>query len=281
MSLRFSSLILIALVMLFSMGRAYAFVLLGPHESRLVPSNGRDVYFHLTPESPSFVDKSSFNDGIYAENTDAEVFAFLVQSAMRYWNEIPNLAVQLHIDEVRDGKIDPLDKKFSIGVSSISEVASGLAYPQTDEADPKTINDCDIEVSTDVVSIPAFIYVMTHELGHCLGLGHNHNDPSAIMGYWTPRGVLTLGLDDVAGALYLYPSSDAGTTRHFAPCGSVSSRILYHKKTDASERFSALASTPSAIEWMGTCLMALPALSWLAMRIRSLSCRRRLRRFGR
>ncbi|NBW82883.1 hypothetical protein EBR21_14125 [bacterium] len=200
---------------------ATAYVYLAPQKPRLIPPEGQTQNFYLTPDAPVFADKDSFEDGLYANDTDDAVFESLVQRSMSYWNSIPGLSIQLKVAKERKGAIDAEDNQFSIGIAKISTVASGLAFPVTDEKEPGRLRDCDIQVGTDISSIPSFVFVMVHELGHCLGLGHNHSDPGAIMGYWQPRDEIALGLDDMAGVLSLYPPVAGQRTQTFAPCGSV------------------------------------------------------------
>lgn len=58
-------------------------------------------------------------------------------------------------------------------------------------------------------------------LGHFVGLGHYHSDPSAMMGYWQLVNVIALGSDDIAGVLSLYPPSGSEHLKTLAPCRSV------------------------------------------------------------
>ncbi|MFZ9519526.1 MAG: matrixin family metalloprotease [Silvanigrellaceae bacterium] len=200
---------------------ASAYVYLAPQKPRLDPAEERTQYFYLTSDAPVFADKDSFEEGIYANDTDDAVFESLVQRSMSYWNDIPGLSIQLKVAKERKGIIDSEDNLFSIGIAKITTVASGLAFPVVDEKNTSRLRDCDIQVGTDISSIPSFVFVMVHELGHCLGLGHNHSDPGAIMGYWQPRDDIALGLDDMAGVLSLYPPVAGEKTRTFAPCGSI------------------------------------------------------------
>jgi hypothetical protein len=215
---------------------ATAYVYLAPQKPRMIPSEDRTHYFYLTSDAPVFADKDSFEDGLYANDSDDAVFESLVERSMSYWNEIPGLAIQLKVAKERKGAIDADDNLFSIGIAKITTVASGLAFPVTDEKEPSRLRDCDIQVGTDISSIPSFVFVMVHELGHCLGLGHNHSDPGAIMGYWQPRDEIALGLDDMAGVLSLYPPVAGERTRSFAPCGSVAH--LYARHVDRQKRTS-------------------------------------------
>ncbi len=253
--------------------QADAFVFLGPAKPRLKPADGHTQVFHLTPVAPSFIDKETFEDGFYSERSDGEIFALLVERSMLAWNEIPELGIQLGIAEVNEGKIDPEDNLFSIGVGKISTVASGLAFPVTDEKDPSTLRDCDIQVGTDIDSIPSFIFVMIHELGHCLGLGHNHSDPLAIMGYWQPRKEVALGFDDIAGVLSLYPPKVGEQTNSFAPCGSLV-HIRFRQKYERPNKNHPQYFRKEEMNWGGLLMLfAGPALFWLASLLRPLSSR--------
>ncbi len=268
----------IVLLATLALPSASAFVFLSSHKPRLKPEDGRFVYFQLTPEAPRFIDKDSFEDGVYADSTDAQTFALLVERAMSVWNEIPGLGIQLKIAEETSGKIDETDNRFSIGIGKINTVASGLAYPVSDEADPSRIRDCDIQVGEDITSIPVFIFVMIHELGHCLGLGHNHSDPSAIMGYWQPRGVIQLGLDDMAGVLSLYPARSGERTNNFAPCGSVAFRSPKPSGIDGHLKGSPEAPLKGDSTRVLFVMGLVPVVFWGAMTLKPWSSRRRPRR---
>lgn len=267
--------------LLLNFQRADAFVFLGPAKPRLMPDDGQTQVFHLTPVAPSFIDKDTFEDGFYSEQSDSEIFALLVERSMRVWNEIPDLGIQLGIADEYEGKIDPEDNLFSIGVGKISTVASGLAFPVSDKKDPSTLRDCDVQVSTDIDSIPSFIFVMIHELGHCLGLGHNHSDPLAIMGYWQPRKEVALGFDDIAGALSLYPPKIGEQTNSFAPCGSLVhtqfKRGNEWPKTNHPQYFLKEEMNRGVLIMLFTA----PALLWLACLLRPLSSRRLRPKSGR
>lgn len=214
--------LLIFIFLLFNSSEAFSFVYLSPSKPHLFPADGRTQIFYLTPETPIFQDKNTFEGGTYANDSDGDVFVLLVQRAMNFWNQIPGLAIELKVANERRGVIEPQDNVFSVGPAQINATASGLAYPIIDEQNTNRIRDCDIQVATGVDSIPAFLFVLVHEFGHCLGLGHNHSDPNAIMGYWQPKKNISLGLDDVAGVLSLYPPVAGEKTQTFAPCGSLS-----------------------------------------------------------
>ncbi len=260
--------------LIFFSGQADGYVYLAPQRPRIIPQDGRTQLFYLTSQAPVFPDKETFEGGFYSEFSDDQTFAMLVDRAMNYWNEIPGLSVQLAVGEERNGVIDSDDNVFSVGIGKIDSVASGLAFPSVDEKNPARLRDCDIQVGTDVESIPSFIFVMVHEFGHCLGLGHNHSDPHAIMSYWQPRSVVALSLDDIAGALSLYPSDAGGKLNTFAPCGSLGAMSV---EEASGRKGGSAAHRQKAANKIQMALVALPLLWALLRALTSWSFRRRQR----
>lgn len=65
--------------------------------------------------------------------------------------------------------------------------------------------------------------IMTHELGHTLGLGHS-SDSSAMMYYTVGKKTeLTLSEDDINGMNYLYPRDELATDQFMGGCALVKS----------------------------------------------------------
>jgi hypothetical protein len=69
--------------------------------------------------------------------------------------------------------------------------------------------------------------VLTHEIGHCLGVGHSA-DTEALMYYQSGAGrQVVLAQDDIDAVTYLYPKQELG--KAFPGCGSIST--LYPSDT--------------------------------------------------
>lgn len=182
-------------------------------------------------------------DGSLRHGIDAQVFEQAVQDAFDRW---------LTVD--CGGGVHP-----SISVESFGSVSCGEpqyncthgnaniflfrddVWTATDAVDayalttvwflPSTgeIRDVDVEVNgtqttvdwaapRDGVDLPS---ILTHEVGHFLGLGHSPDDPLAVMrGGFTPGSdddLRVLTDDDVAGICSIYPADRAISTNQCAP----------------------------------------------------------------
>ncbi len=116
------------------------------------------------------------------------------------------------IDGVIDASDDPADTPFdpitalnrTITISMApagGPLTAGYAYPQSSGSD---IIACTIVIAESTFLNPVeFFSTLGHEVGHCMGLMHNHSDTGALMGY-NSRGY-KLGVDDQMAITYLYP----------------------------------------------------------------------------
>jgi hypothetical protein len=95
----------------------------------------------------------------------------------------------------------------SVEYSSQSQVVSGVSFHALIEAHTVFARgmDCVLGNSVNLAEI------MCHELGHSIGLAHS-TDPNALMWYMAHQNGrdATLGDDDKAGVLVIYPSSGGG-----------------------------------------------------------------------
>ena len=70
------------------------------------------------------------------------------------------------------------------------------------------------------------LVIITHEIGHCLGFGHSHTNWNSIMSYaWLSGSNGKLGLDDMAGLIFLYPDPNYGSdVKETVACGTIGNK---------------------------------------------------------
>lgn len=88
----------------------------------------------------------------------------------------------------------------------------GLQAGQAElEMDGDIIIGCDVGVDEDLLeSATDFLRVMTHEIGHCIGLDHPQESTNAIMSYFSGDDNTRLMIDDKMGIVFLFPKDPAG-----------------------------------------------------------------------
>jgi hypothetical protein len=204
-----------------------SFVLLGKKEARLpVSPESPTVTFtwSLDGKAPKLKDKEKFKDGAYANYSDAELTPLLIQEAMDQWNMIRGSYLQLSLSTTT-GTLTP-DKEdeqnFIIVEKAPSASVAAYAAPNVD-GDTSLIKDCDIVINDIKTSTMSLLETLTHELGHCVGLGHPHSNYGAIMSYSRQGKSHRLSSDDKAGTIYLYPDPDydASNPKEMIGCGAI------------------------------------------------------------
>ncbi len=204
-----------------------SFVLLGKVTAKL-PSTPEspNITFHWSSDgkAPELTEKEKFKDGVYAAYSDAELTPILIQEAMDQWNAIRGSYLRFQMTtESGELAIDKTDKVNNIIVKDAGNASmAAYAAPQVDD-DTSEISDCDIVINDNKVTVLNFMETMTHELGHCVGLGHPHTHYGAIMSYSRAGQSYRLSADDKAGAIYLYPDPtySNGEEEHLVACGSI------------------------------------------------------------
>jgi hypothetical protein len=97
-------------------------------------------------------------------------------------------------------------RTIDICFSSPGSVFTGGVASQNDNG--KNLTGCTIKLLAKYDSnLQQFIATATHELGHCLGLGHSMETTNAIMSYFHSSTNFRLMIDDKMGLSYLYPNS--------------------------------------------------------------------------
>jgi len=213
--------VLILFLGLFLSRELQAFVLLsGPTEARLpVTEENPRIVFELSMDPPSIKAKDEFMDGAYADLSDQDFWLTLVQMAIQPWNDVADSYIEMDVAFSDQAAVDKEDRIFSIVVGKTNLTTSAYAAPTLEG---RSIVDCDMAVSERGTTARSLAFTLMHEIGHCLGLGHNHSDYSAVMSYSRSDRSLNLGLDDEAGLIYLYPQATVGKPKELAGCGVIS-----------------------------------------------------------
>ena len=201
----------------------FGFVLVdGPSEAKLESTElAPEVTFYWDGSAPNFTNVERFLNGAWQGLPNDEIMQNLIIYAFAIWNDVPGAYVQLSLI----GEDNTLSTNADDGVNLItvgsvdSATTSGFALPNI--ADGKII-DCDITLNKKSQNLTSVAFTLTHEIGHCLGLGHPHTSYKSIMSYSSSGNALELSADDKAGIIYLYPDSDfdANDVEHLA-CGNI------------------------------------------------------------
>ncbi|MEY4631045.1 MAG: Matrixin [Pseudomonadota bacterium] len=204
---------------------ANAFVLLGKTPRRLGASpETPQVEFHWNGSTPGLKEKKELFDGEFTDLDDADYLEKLIQLAMDQWNNVHGSFLRLVL--VKDPLVssNPEDRIHSISVDEdVSLTAGAFATPnwEVDNQTSNTIEDCDIHLKKGSTDVNYLLATLVHELGHCVGLGHNHTNYKSIMGYSRSGNSYKLGADDKAGAVWLYPDPAVSdeTPEELIACG--------------------------------------------------------------
>lgn len=204
------------------------FVLLGKQEAKLpvsVSDPSIEFFWSTTGNAPSLTEKEKYKNGAYAGMSDEELTPILIQEAMDQWNQIRGsylrLVLQTTASELSTQKDDKVNNIVVLKTNNASEAAH--ASPNVDRA-TDIIIDCDITINDVKTTALSFLETVTHELGHCVGLGHPHSNYGAIMSYSRGGRSYRLSADDKAGTIFLYPDPNyvSDEPNELIGCGTIS-----------------------------------------------------------
>lgn len=203
------------------------FVLLGKTAAHLpVSPDSPTVTFHWSADgkSPTLKDKEKFKDGAYEDYSDEDLTPILIQEAIDQWNAVRGSYLRFEM-ATTNGELTPDNEdglNYIVVKKAPSATVAAYASPNVDH-ESNTIKDCDIVINDIKTSTLSLLETITHELGHCVGLGHPHSNYGAIMSYSRGGKSYRLSSDDKAGAIYLYPDPAYvdGEPKELVGCGSI------------------------------------------------------------
>jgi hypothetical protein len=212
---------------------AWAFVHINVVKPHLpVSPDNPTIRFQWNGEAPTLSNKREILDGAYALASDSALMEALLQEAMGKWNSVETSYLNFEFDVNGAAVIDAEDEVYAIVVEKQeSKAVAAAALPNFSSKDKgdspnkrsgRIIFDCDISISSSKVSAKSLLNTITHELGHCVGLGHPHSNYHSIMSYANIGEHAELGLDDKAGITFLYPEpGESQKVRYMTTCGSL------------------------------------------------------------
>ena len=202
---------------------AYTFIDVGAKME--LDSQDKLTFYLADGPNPPLKDLDQYRGGIYSNLSGRPLLVALIKDALEPWNSIPGAGLTIELSDQIGEELDKEDGKHVISIGKMpSPLVGGYAMPQRnpDQRTTPVIFDCDLVLNEEDTNTTFFVHVIAHEMGHCLGLGHNHTDLNSIMSYGGPKST-RLGLDDMAAIIDLYPrSGDSPKENPYAPCGSVS-----------------------------------------------------------
>jgi hypothetical protein len=131
----------------------------------------------------------------------------LLQSVIDDFNSIQRSNLIFALDTDPDFAANSLNRRIEIEKGDAAGVSSGEAQPVFSG---KKIVGCKIKLTDKSYDkAKTFVGLLTHELGHCIGLDHAQDSVWSVMSYFYYEDVYRLAVDDKMGIVFLYPKDPA------------------------------------------------------------------------
>ena len=152
------------------------------------------------------------------KNTAQPTYDQVVSSVIDDYNNIQSAYIRLAKypdDPNNPGTPATGDSTFTIAKGEVRTIDVCFTDPSgvlsggdaSQKADGNNVVGCTIRIKEKYKSdLKYFLTVMTHEIGHCLGLDHPMDTTNAIMSYFRESSPNRLLIDDKMGIIHIYPS---------------------------------------------------------------------------
>lgn len=161
-----------------------------------------------------FVDYNKASQTVTNDLTEGDILngssltvEVIMDSIFDDYNNISASYIQLVDTDDSDYASEKEGRIITLRFGGASGANAGEAQLKTSGS---TINGCDITLEESLLdSAKDLIGVVTHELGHCVGLDHPQENVRAIMSYFSDPDDIRLKMDDKMGIIYLFPVDKA------------------------------------------------------------------------
>ena len=169
-------------------------------------SSGRKVFITLTASGKTLKNNLPSSDPL-VNSGDQLTEAQLLQSIINDYNNIQRSYLILALDSDSDFAANSLNRRIEISYGNAAGQSSGeakLTYLSG------RISGCKISITDKgYTDAKTYIGLLTHELGHCVGLEHPQETVWSVMSYFYHADVYRLAIDDKMGIVHIYPKESA------------------------------------------------------------------------
>jgi hypothetical protein len=161
----------------------------------------RKVFITLTASGKTMQNNLPSSDVLHgAGSTLTE--AQLLNSIINDFNGVQRSNLILALDSDSDFAAQSTNKRIYIREGGAAGLSSGQAVLTTQNT---KITSCQIDITpTGYESAKNYLSLVTHELGHCMGLDHPQETVWSVMSYFNRDEIFRLSIDDKMGLVYLY-----------------------------------------------------------------------------